>query len=490
MHPVFSLVKFCLLALAFFLQNDHSYATHILFRDVSLTGQIDTEAGSRPYTCSAHLKMPVICWEDLERDGLIVEACSKDRISIIGGAIDAADYVKGVVLTFVQDDYYGFGCPPPPSIDELTKVDQVIFRKIIGVKVWKNRVSVETKFVSGARVIPNVELSIGDVIPASSRQGILNPVLREGKEALLPTSSRLSYSKRGSVKIEAKKNGSLGSLETELSGSIELKWSATISGGFNKFKFNRNPFNPNLSWDAREGLDIGAEIIADGSYTVSKSDEIFKVGIPGAGFSIRLSLLGTVSFGFTAALSYVAELSIGAAFKSEYSASFNARQRVTVGLFGNPEVKKLLANGRGHRNFDIQFGKGAEVEPRLGGFLGLRPVLGAEVGIWKPLSVDIGASFGVEASLGYQYPPFKPLTKGKRNSVCNKCHSVQGTIDIVGKDLSINLKASFLGEEEITILEELFSVNLGTVCQLRKACPVDNSSEVILNGRSLSKMEK
>lgn len=427
-----------------------SEAIHIRTGNVTTEGEVKTDEGMRYYTTQAVLMKPVVCWEDLAEDGITVDQCNEKTIRYAGN-IDGDDFQKGNVVTFPAEDYIDFGCPLPPHRPE-EKEPGVIFRIIRSVEIEKGSVTVYTNFIDPGEVVPTIMLHMGPLVE-SSRQAIGDADLS------LSAVSRVNNIGFGSFSR---------SRTAQLFTGASLAYSMTASGGVCNFEFDL--LRRRVTWEQRVEVEGTATLNWSRDFSRSASGEIFKVGIPGAGFSLKIFLLGRVTAGFTAALNWEVNLDAGASATLQFGSRFVVARRVVLGIgtLTNAPIRAFGSNPSASLTFESSQAASATAT----GFAGIRPILALELEmpVIPDAIIGVGATVGLQASVTAQEPPFLPVTSGRRIGSCSSCHIVQGSLDVEGRRVSITAQAPILGSVEFVLIRNLFSTHIGTLCLFERQC--------------------
>lgn len=448
-HPL----KF-LITLVLFLTVDLISGNHIRLGDVTQQGEFDSPQGKRQFQAVAHINRPVLCWEDLHAEGITVRTCDHNRIRFSGN-IDDSDFVKGTVITFPKQVYLAMGCPMPPQADELSKLDQIVFREIKKAKFKNKDIVVRTNFISGAEVVPDVKLHVGNLAPVSRLTSPVNDT-----EMSLATLSRTNeiginnFGRSGSIAIFA---------------GADLDWRLSVSAGVCEFEFNRWALR--ATWEQRFSADVAATLDLEGQIQKTASGQIMKTLIPGSSFSIYIRFLGKITAGLYAGLSYESSLNAGAAATATFAGEVEAGQKVTVGLSGfNVSPLSRRSNQLGA---SLAFrGPSAAASMSLNGFIGLRPSVEARISlpVVGDASATAAATIRLDLDARFRSDPFPAVTSGRTLGVCDKCHNVQGGLTLQGRRLSMTRKFPGGRSVETIIRDNFLDYRLGTVCQFSNAC--------------------
>lgn len=469
------------------------FANHVLSGHVVQTGVVHNDDGSTgPYICTTDVLRPLVCWGDIVDTEIRLIRCTH-KLLRLSGPIDSEDFAVGNVVSFLKTEARQLGCPPPPVTDELSRVDQVLFRIIVAASLTPRSAVLHTEYISGALVVPELNLKIGHLPPSFQQR---NMPSNAAARLNLPTATRPSFQNVGEISLKGEQtrleNGTRIPKGRGVKAEVKLMWDLGVSAGISELTLSRIGVDSGFFFDvptpavkmvfyfdAYAKIDVSAE----GAFFVEKGDDLFpKIPIPNAGFSVSLGIFGKIRAGLFIGLEYTAEVKFGVKAALNFETGVAARQEVKVGLSGKFGTKKLPAP-RKRRKIGYTF---SELTSSAGieGFVGVRPVLAAELSAGLELSASLGASFGIEASFGYQFPPFEAVTSGKRSKKCKSCHQVQGTIALVGKDLSLKVEGPLGLDEDITILESIFTYPFGTYCAYATKCPA--GAELFLNGKAMS----
>lgn len=422
---------------------------------VMVNDEVENVQGVRHITTETELLMPIIPWEALSDDGVTVDACYPSRIKFVG-PIDEEDFAQGYVLTFPKDEYLSLGCPLPPVTDELSKMDEVIFRKITEVKLVSGGIRVKTLFVSGANVAPKVMVHIGELVSPTDR-------ILERRQRLLNLNGVSRVNDIGITAFD--ESGTF-----DIASGVGLDWSIKATAGVCEFDFDRFP--PKATWEQRVKVEVGSSLKATVSFEEISSGELLNVPIAGAGFNKKIFLVGTIRFGLFAKVSYDLALKATASSVASFSGSFETGQRVEVGI-GKFDIDDLGSTSNGGVGGIDFTGPTVDVMLDVDGFAGVRPAIGAElsVPVIGDATAEIGATVGLQLDINYNNPPFQAVSAGtKLGSACESCHFVQGTLDLEGRRFSVEGKVPFLGSKEHVIRDSFLDLRLGTACAFATSC--------------------
>lgn len=443
-------------------------ANHIHSGKMVEAGTFESPEGPRKYAAVSDLKMPIICWDELATAGLVISDCTETSITFRGD-IDQDDFVKGVTLTFPRDEYISFGCPLPPQTDFLSKRDEIIFRYITSAHVQDDITIVKTDFISGAKVAPKVMLHIGGLVPSTERQ--LQQVRRSDGEGelLLDAISRVDTLGIQDAKRETKFN---------ITDGFEIDVVGVFSGGLCEFVFTRDPAE--VSWIQRIAATVEVTATITQEFSTKMSGELIKEGVPGLGFSKSFGTLGKVTIGMALAIDYEVDASISSEVVASFTAAIDVGKNVRIGTqdssFETIEQETELGAGiAGSIQTSLTLDA---VNVTAQGFVGVRPVVALEVAfpIIGEGGVEFGGTVGLQATIGFQNPPYPRTEEGAvqlGGAACDSCHEIEGGIDLQGRRLSVTGLIPILDDKEFVIEDRFFSTRLGTFCAFEISCPED-----------------
>lgn len=184
--------------------------------------------------------------------------------------------------------------------------------------------------------------------------------------------------------------------------------------------------------------------------------------------SVAVPFVGSVKVGAFVRLDALFEFSSKASIRFASSNVAEFKQSVTAKPFsGHFSASPINTNKK-----PIATTNTFEATAQADGFVGLRPAVAIEVNLGKKQQAgcNIGADMGIEASMRFSgtKTPFPPLRnpRNPRNTfgICRKCHFVQGSVDAVVKDLTLQTEVKSQVKNEISLTPSLFNRKLATVC--------------------------
>lgn len=370
--------------------------------------------------------------------------------------VDRSDFEEGSVILVEKDEHERIGCPAEMAgagegVDEK---DGVVFRYIEKViEESTGDITIVTRFISGMEVVPFVRFFIDS--PDDNRE-------------VLKTSVRDSVGLSKTFSDELKLFQNATTLAYEL--TIEAGACVIDYWRFNPLKPWK--FDPFIKWNQKLGASADVTLTIAEEWEAEKEGRLTTIAVPGAGISINAGPVGKVIIGLVTNLDWVADISVGSSVTVGFEAGFEASHEVTLTKddFTTKDIgdaTKKVSKLKG-----MEFGSSVKATAGAKGFFGLRPSFGATLQFPKVnVGVDIGASVGIQAEVTLKTPPFPAATGGGATiGDCASCHSFQGDLSLIGKDLGIKGKFNDREEEEVFV-EALFTVELGKYCGLKAVCP-------------------
>lgn len=431
---------------------------------------------------SARLADNVVLWDDLLQDGVRITGCARNarkhtaHIVLSGEAVDSSDYAKGTAFVINVEDWEKH-CKEVRPASGVDRADDALFYRIKKVIVKPGRVRLALTIVSGRIAVPTVDITVRKApadMPAGPRR-----VVYEGDEMYSKLTSSAALVRavaEDSLDVSARPTFSFNR-DVNLFDGADLSVSASVSATVNRFKVVRL-FKTKVQWQQSLKASASAELTVTKTFEESFSQEIFKRPIPNLGFSVRIPFIGRIGAGAFVGLNFVADLEVGAEFVATFNAAHETRQRVDARVIP-PSLKttNLLPKGQGSSGGStFTFSQEGQISVGVTGFVGVRPTVSVEIELGRRgVAGILGASIGLEASVMAQAPPFPALT-GPGNGLllgsCDSCHFLEGALAIKGKDLSLEIEVNSKVVSELTLIETLFEIKLGTLCAIQTTCPV------------------
>lgn len=437
-----------------------------------------------------HIMRDVVLWDELEKDGVMIQSCSfrpgtkYSRLKLSGSKLDLTDFNVGVIFAIEIGDFE-LNCMKPfrpvPGIDSS---DNILFYKITQkIVLGPHAVILKLKLVPGKYVVPEVDFTVHEELPASS----------DGEDFAIYDDELLPNTADKAV-LPLISNDTLPTAErfTPFKKSIFIARGATffVNAGvrvrFFGFKIVRLT---SLEFRWEQSLDAYLRASLNVKFPLQKNSfgEIRRVYIPRLNFRAAIPLVGKIQAGAFVALNYVVQLRARVKLQARINAKYKRHEVVTAKL---TPARYTAVN-------KLSFGRGASSSGSVVvaassslssvGFAGVRPVIGVgltytttritfegfklkTMQVSKSVDGNVGASVGAKLAVDYETRPFSRFFGKKLNAVCNSCHSVRANLRFVGKSLSAQLVVAEEVKAEKVIAASLFNLDIGTFCLVRKPC--------------------
>lgn len=286
----------------------------------------------------------------------------------------------------------------------------------------------------------------------------------------MPISDRLSL---------LNKRESIAGLDLAVSVDVDVKISSVRLRRLTKLQFE---------WDQEfVGKFEASLLFLDDSYKSNRTGELAKWFLPGLSFKLGIPLIGKLRAGAFVGINWITRINAGKTVKLFFKAQYKKKQKVTAQLLP-PDYNAETVKSESGASAELSYSSGNDLNVRLSGFYGLRPVIGAGITYTKKkvsfkrfrlrvseetksVEGNLGADVGVEVQAAVKYPPYEPyLGSGLKIGVCEYCHSAQGSAYFKGQKLSVQAVSGNVVKKEKVILDKLFEVRLATVCLSPQVC--------------------
>lgn len=447
-----------------------------------------------------HLKKDLVIWDELQQDGIEIVSCimkPKSRrivIEIMGDKLDPTDFAPGVVFSIEESDL-ALGCMqpvPPLVIREIGDEDPYLFYHIAKMEIVDEKsVALIMDRIPGSEVVPVVDISVHEEEASQSQVNAMKNFIIDG-ESVESTSARTADPFTGSDKYLMSTSRTVSSFtkEVKLAKGVKLDVDAKLNVKFQNFRLVRVgklrfEWDQKLKGSLRATLEVDREI-----FEKDGSGKLRRFFLPGLSLRAGIPLVGSLKAGAFLGINWVADISVSAKTRLNFYARYRRREHVTATLSSLSYTAENLQRVQKDGDHETEISTGGKFNLRLNGFFGLRPSIG--VGIVyskkkvlfqgfkirvvteeKGIDGNVGGSVGLQVKAKVKTPAFKPY-KGidGRIGVCDKCHSVRGSVFFTGKDLTVQtiINGEVVTEEEVE--KSLFKIRLGTVCVVEQMCPV------------------
>lgn len=388
------------------------------------------------YEYIAEFLLPTVAYQELVRNGAYLQLCTAEQLNFTG-TIDRDDFQIGHVITFPLDSTINPHCllTGDTNQSQLWERDEVAFRRITDVSFYSSLVTVRTEFISGALVVPEVNVSITG--PAQLRN--LDDI-------------------EDGVSFEIEQSGTVPVVE-----GADIDWSVGASGGVSNFKFSRTQLR--VTWDQSLQVKASATLNVSKAFQNNATRNIFNIGIPHASIDIKILFLGSIKCGFFLNLDYEIDTAVTMKSVMGMSASYRVGHRVTVGLQAfKTEALEFPTEDSTIGGFTTDSGDATSFQAE--GFVGIRPSLQAQLSlpILGQSFADVGATVGVNAFIGFESVPFNSFDGKQLFGDCSKRHHVRGQMQMQGRRLGSKMQLARSEPKEFIIADPFFEKNLGTIC--------------------------
>ena len=415
---------------------------------------------------SAKLLKDVITWYDLQADKIMIKSCSRQHVELAGAMLDPTDYQPGSVFVIDMGDWES-QCATPAVQSGIPEEDDVLFYEIKSVKNSESGlVNLEIARISGETVVPDVVLDVAE------DQGTVVPDATEGQVEIFGDDEAASVT-RQVISLPATSRALNLGKNTSLIAEVGLDFNAGVSAKISGFRLVRL-IGLKFAWTQSLVAEANAAFSVTKEVELTKDGRLIQIPVPGFGFRTRrIPFVGRASAGAFVRVDWVLELNAQTTVTAAFDVRREIRRRVEAKVFPPRFTTKPLdplVPNRQSSSLDF----GVDAQAGVTGFAGVRPSLGLEVGLGKKSAGgNIGVKLGLELEVGIQSPPFEPFTDGGlKIGVCDTCHALQGGLDFKVKDLSLQLERNRKVTNEIVLLEDIFDINIGTVCAIPATCGV------------------
>lgn len=438
----------------------------------------------------ATLVHDTLFWNEMVSSGISMDTCAKigtklgTKMTLTAPGLTKSDLSGKPILTMSKEEYEDVcGHDIPTGIDDIPDEDPALFFKIKRVKQDGDKLKLRLKMVSRRLAVPSISATVHNtlvsndflqapiVVDDASRQQYLTAarmlrMVRSG--APLPAGANAtmlpSTSTRFSLTKNVNKDMGGGSMGVALSAGGKFS-SWKISAGIKcsgKWWKPKCSLRADASWEQSFDASAEAALTFSAGFSKDTSGAIAQWPV-GGGFSVNVPALGKVGVSLFVKLDWVADISVETYTTASAKVWYEKKEKITVDIIGGKlEARSLSSSGGGDAGFDL----GAEAGAEVVGFVGVRPAFGAEAGFGKELDteINIGAKIGVEASLKARTPAYSPYTGNKlKIGICSKCHWVQGSIGVKGKDLAVVAEVG-KSDKDWTLVDDLFYFEVGRLC--------------------------
>lgn len=440
------------------------------------------------------LHMSAVEWRELSLDGIEMDKCRKvkknrrTKIEISGQAVDLSDFSSSPNAFTITHQEWDSDCGKSiGTFSDISNDDELLCFLIVDSRGDDGiRAVLTLKRINCMLVAPSVTATVrNNAVPISAVPSrLLNTNGRSVEEPEVTGKSILEdvsvpASERISLKFYEKITLSTDS-ESKVQGLATFEASAGFGVDIQNFSIKKK-----LKWlfwkskvygnfDVVLWAETSTNLDISGSYTADTSKQLLRQSVPGVGWSIKIPFLGRVGIGGFAKLDFVADIAFEVGASLTTSSSFAKRERVSFDMIPKFKISASLLSksNSGNSGMEVTNSYSSSASAAITGFAGLRPAAGLEINFGKVFKgeANLGVKIGLQASLTAKYPPFDPVnTAGLLVGVCSTCHSVQGVLSLKGKDLELEYSSGST-EKEITILEDVFDIALGTFCAAERAC--------------------
>lgn len=409
---------------------------------------------------SANIKTDVVTWYDLTADNIRIQSCSANHVQLKGSMVDASDYNAGVVFVIDVTDWVQ-NCAMPRPQDNIPVEDDVLFYRVLSMsRDASDTLTLSIERISGEAVVPEVILGVGE---------------DEGEQTPGATVGNIEFTdrimKKDVVSIPNLSRRSQLRFNSSLTPEVRLGFSAGVGASISGFRLRRLR-RLEFSWTQRLEAEASAFFEITKEVEVERTGRLVQVPVPNFGFrSRRIPFVGRASAGAFIRADWVLELNAGVTVAAGFDARREIRQEVRAKfLRGSFEAKDLRPLRENRQSTSLTFG--AEASASIGGFLGVRPALGVEASLG---SRGAGANIGVDVGLGLDttimQPPFEAFNGGgARIGVCGDCHALQGGLDFIVKDLTLQVERNGRVTQEIDLVSDILQLDIATICAIPRTC--------------------
>lgn len=251
-------------------------------------------------------------------------------------------------------------------------------------------------------------------------------------------------------------------VETTLLAGAKLKLSAEVTPSISCFKLDRL-IGLRVSWVQTFMAKATASLTLNRTVEMTRSGRVLQTCVPGWGFNTpHIPFVGRASASAFIRIDSLLELSASIKCTTAASCRGEMKHMVSVGLLplsiSMDSISPLNQNAA-----SSGFSFHAAAEACMNGFAGVRPSLGFDISLGRRnAGGNAGAKVGVELDTTVR---IAPLASG----ACNRALKMEGALNILIKDLTLELEQDREVKKEITLREDLSGVRVGTLFDIPKS---------------------